>query len=138
MYLLDTNIWLERLLDQQQSDVVRQLLERVPPGQLCISDFALHSIALALTRRDRQAAFVRLVQDILIDGGVRLIRLQPEDLQAVVKNMEEQRLDYDDAYQYVAAGKYDLILVSFDRDFDATERGRQTPSQVLLSLASDD
>jgi uncharacterized protein len=138
MYLLDTNIWLERLLDQQQSDVVRQLLERVPRGQLCISDFALHSIALALTRRDRQAAFVRLVQDILIDGGVRLIRLQPEDLQAVVKNMEEQRLDYDDAYQYVAAGKYDLILVSFDRDFDATERGRQTPSQVLLSLASDD
>jgi uncharacterized protein len=137
MYLLDSNIWLERLLEQQQSDAVRQLLEVVASDQLCISDFSLHSIALALTRRNRQEVFLRLVQDILIDGDVRLMRLQAEDLQAVVKSMEQQHLDYDDAYQYVTAEKYGLMLVSFDRDFDTTERGRQTPSQVLLSLTSD-
>lgn len=51
--------------------------------------------------------------------------------------MEQQNLDYDDAYQYTIAKKYNLTLVSFDSDFDLTERGRQTPSQVLLSLASD-
>jgi predicted nucleic acid-binding protein len=137
MYLLDTNIWLERLLEQQQSEVVRQLLEQIAPEQLCISDFALHSIALALTRRQRQEAWLRFVQDILIDGDVTLIRLQPQDLQAVVESMEQQNLDYDDAYQYTIAKKYNLTLVSFDSDFDLTERGRQTPSQVLLSLASD-
>lgn len=137
MYLLDTNIWLERLLEQQQSEVVRQLLEQIAPEQLCISDFALHSIALALTRRQRQEAWLRFVQDILIDGDVTLIRLQPHDLKAVVESMEQQNLDYDDAYQYTIAKKYNLTLVSFDSDFDLTERGRQTPSQVLLSLASD-
>jgi uncharacterized protein len=137
MYLLDTNIWLERLLEQEQSDVVRQILEEVPPDQLCISDFALHSIALALTRRNRQDAFIRFVQDVLIDGDVRLIRIKAQDSQAVIKSMKQQRLDYDDAYQYVVAEQYNLILVSFDRDFDSTERGRQTPSQVLLSLSSD-
>jgi uncharacterized protein len=137
MYLLDTNIWLERLLEQEQSDVVRQILEEVPPDQLCISDFALHSIALAMTRRNRQDSFMRFVQDVLIDGDVRLIRLKAQDLQAVIKSMEQQRLDYDDAYQYVVAEQYNLILVSFDRDFDSTERGRQTHSQVLLSLSSD-
>jgi uncharacterized protein len=137
MYLLDTNIWLERLLEQQQAEVVRQLLEQTDPEQLCISDFALHSIALALTRRHRLEAWLRFVQDILIDGDVTLIRLQPGDLQAVVNSMEQQHLDYDDAYQYTAAEKYNLILVSFDNDFDPTERGRQTPSQVLLSLAID-
>jgi hypothetical protein len=31
-------------------------------------------------------------------------------------------LDFDDAYQYVVAEKYDLQLVSFDADFDRTER----------------
>jgi uncharacterized protein len=137
MYLLDTNIWLERLLEQEQSDVVRQILEKVAPDQLCISDFALHSIALAMTRRNRQDSFMRFVQDVLIDGDVRLIRLKAQDLQAVIKSMEQQRLDYDDAYQYVVAEQYNLILVSFDREFDSTERGRQTPSQVLLSLSSD-
>lgn len=137
MYLLDTNIWLERLLEQQQAGVVRQLLEQIASEQLCISDFALHSIALALTRRNRLEAWLRFVQDVLIDGDVTLIRLQPEDSQAVVESMEQQHLDYDDAYQYTAAEKYDLTLVSFDNDFDLTERGRQTPSQVLLSLTGD-
>jgi predicted nucleic acid-binding protein len=43
------------------------------------------------------------------------------------------RLDFDDAYQYVAAGKYDAIIVSFDSDFDRTERGRMVPPQILHS-----
>lgn len=124
MYLLDTNIWLERLLEQQQAEVVRKLLEQIAPEQLCISDFALHSIALALTRRHRLEAWLRFVQDILIDGDVTLIRLQPQDLQAVVESMEQQHLDYDDAYQYTIAKKYKLTLVSFDNDFDLTEHGR--------------
>jgi hypothetical protein len=41
------------------------------------------------------------------------------------------RLDFDDAYQYVAAEKHDLTLVSFDADFDRTDRGRKTPVDVL-------
>jgi len=36
-----------------------------------------------------------------------------------------------DAYQYVAAGKHNLTLVSLDADFDRTERGRKTPAEVL-------
>ena len=40
-------------------------------------------------------------------------------------------LDFDDAYHYAAAEKHNLIIVSFDRDFDRTERGRQIPAEVL-------
>ena len=36
-------------------------------------------------------------------------------------------LGFDDAYQYVAAERCGLTIVSFDRDFDRTERGRKTP-----------
>jgi predicted nucleic acid-binding protein len=46
---------------------------------------------------------------------------------------EELGLDFDDAYQYVAAEKRDLTLVSFDSDFDRTRRGRKTPGEVLDS-----
>lgn len=30
MYLVDTNIWLERLLDQERSDEVARFLDHVP------------------------------------------------------------------------------------------------------------
>jgi predicted nucleic acid-binding protein len=36
-----------------------------------------------------------------------------------------------DAYQYIAAEQYDAPLVSFDADFDRTERGRLTPAAAL-------
>ena len=44
--------------------------------------------------------------------------------------MQRFNLDFDDAYQYVAAEKFNLEIVSFDSDFDRTERGRKTPDQV--------
>jgi hypothetical protein len=44
VYLLDTNIWLERLLGQAQSAQVGQLLDRLPAEQMCMTDFTLHSL----------------------------------------------------------------------------------------------
>ena len=72
------------------------------------------------------------VQDAFINGAVVLIHLDPQDTQLLTHMIDKFGLDFDDAYQYVAAEKYDLIIVSFDRDFDRTERGKRTPSQVLL------
>jgi len=40
-------------------------------------------------------------------------------------------LDFDDAYQYAIAEKFNLTIVSFDSDFNRTERGRKTPAEVL-------
>jgi predicted nucleic acid-binding protein len=40
-------------------------------------------------------------------------------------------LDFDDAYQYVAAELHGLKLVSLDADFDRTPNGRLTPAAAL-------
>ncbi len=37
----------------------------------------------------------------------------------------------DDAYQYAVAAKYEMQLISFDTDFDRTERKRKEPIEVL-------
>ena len=37
-YLLDTNIWLERLLDQDRADEVRRLLDEVSSDRLFITE----------------------------------------------------------------------------------------------------
>ena len=131
MYLLDTNIWLERMLDQARSEEVGQLLDQVPSDQLFMTDFSLHSIGVILHRLRRQDEFLRFVQDLFIDGAVGLISLEPADMERLVAVIDHFELDFDDAYQYVAAEMYDLELVSFDGDFDRTERGRITPGEIV-------
>lgn len=41
------------------------------------------------------------------------------------------RRNVDDAYQYAAAERYGVEIVSFDGDFDGTERGRVTPADIV-------
>lgn len=131
MYLIDTNVWLERLLDQKKSEEVGQFLAQVCSDQLLISDFAFHSIGVILSRLGKHDALLRFIEDVFIDGAVILVSLQPEEIQKLVEVIDKFRLDYDDAYQYVVAEKYGAILVSFDTDFDQTEHGRKTPGELL-------
>jgi len=138
VYLVDTNIWLERLLDQAGSEEVGQFLQRVSNDRLYLSDFTLHSIGIILLKLDEAATFARFVQDVLIDGVVRLVALQPEDMTNVTDAAEKYKLDFDDAYQYSAAGKFNFHIVSFDSDFDRTDRGRKLPGEIEPEHARSD
>lgn len=131
MYLVDTNVWLERLLDQAKSQEVGHFLDHIASEHLFITDFAFHSIGIVLNKLNWREAFLHFVQDAFIDGAVVLIHLEPENMQRLVRVIEEFNLDFDDAYQYVAAEKYNLTIVTFDSKFDRTERGKKTPAEVL-------
>jgi uncharacterized protein len=131
VFLVDTNVWLERLLDQERSEEVGHFLDQIPPAQYCLTEFAFHSIGITLIRLAKRDLLLKFVRDTISDQTVVLVRLGPEDIERVVTVTERFKLDFDDAYQYVAAEKHDLTLVSFDADFDRTERGRKTPAEVL-------
>ena len=49
--LLDTNIFLEVILEQKRSEEARALLSKVEEHEFFISDYSLHSIGLLLFRR---------------------------------------------------------------------------------------
>jgi predicted nucleic acid-binding protein len=133
MYLVDTNIWLERLLDQERSTEVGQFLAQIPPHRLLMSDFTLHSIGLILTRLGQRLVLPQFVDDVLLQGGVTLVAVPPTAMQRLVTVMEQFNLDFDDAYQYVAAERSNAVIVSFDSDFDLTDRGRRTPAAILAA-----
>ncbi len=133
MYLVDTNIWLERLLDQEKSEEVKKFLHTIPSKKLYITDFSFHSIAIILTRLKKSEILKKFIYDLFIEREVFLVHLTPEDILKVIWVMEEFKLDFDDAYQYVASEKHNLILVSFDSDFDKTEKGRKTPVEILMN-----
>jgi predicted nucleic acid-binding protein len=52
-YLVDSNIWLELLLNQQKAAVVQCFFQTNPTGQLAISEFTVCSIGLILSRLDK-------------------------------------------------------------------------------------
>lgn len=132
MYLVDTNVWLERLLDQSKSEEVRKFLDDTPSERLFITDFSFHPIGVILEKLKQTDTFQNFVKDAFIDGAVVLLHLSPEDTLRIVQIIEKYNLDFDDAYQYTAAEKYKLTLISFDSDFDLTERGRKTPAEVQV------
>jgi len=125
VYLLDTNIILELLLNQEQADKVARFFRQAPPAVLNLSEFSLYSLGVILLRLKRHEAFAQAVEDLLISGACGLIRLAVQDMAQVAEAAWSFSLDFDDAYQYVVAKKYNLGLVSFDADFDRTDRGRK-------------
>jgi uncharacterized protein len=131
VFLLDTNIWLERLLGQGQEEVAAELLDSLSPSDMCMTDFTLHSIGVICNRLKQRDVFVKFVDDVLIDAGVGLVSIPANKMKRVVEIMDRFHLDFDDAYQYVAAELEKATIVSFDKDFDKTEQGRLTPMQVL-------
>jgi hypothetical protein len=130
-YLLDTNIILELLLEQEQAESVARWLRQTPPELLHLSEFSLYSLGVILTRLQLTDVFIAAVNDLLISGYLRLVRLTPDDMGRVAEAARQFSLDFDDAYQYVAAELFGLTLLSFDRDFDRTTRGRKTLAEVM-------
>jgi predicted nucleic acid-binding protein len=131
MYLIDTNIILELLLNQTRSDEVDKFLRTNPLENLYISDFSVYSIGILLLKQKLQDVFMQFIEDFLLDGGVQVKRLSLQDMVTIVNISKRFNLDFDDAYQYVTAEKYNLTIISFDKDFDRTIRRRKTPAEVL-------
>jgi predicted nucleic acid-binding protein len=132
--LLDTNIFLEVLLSQENAPNAKALLNQASRNEFFISDYSLHSIGLLLFRMKKPEMLAVFVEDALVNGGIRLLVLHPEDMRKIAGVAGEFGLDFDDAYQYTAAEQYGLTLVSFDSDFQRTDKGCKTPMKALQEL----
>ncbi|MFA5236560.1 MAG: hypothetical protein WC362_01735, partial [Methanoregula sp.] len=65
-------------------------------------------------------------------GGIhiRIRPLSPDELRQVPSVCTKYDLDFDNAYQYVAADANNLKLVSLDHDFDRIPAGRMHPKDI--------
>ena len=83
------------------------------------SDAANHNVrAVSLEERNTFNIYTGVGGDVAAVDGV------PGTAAAIT-------LDFDDAYQYTVAKHLDAVIVSFDGDFDRTERGHKTPAAIL-------
>jgi hypothetical protein len=129
--LLDSSVLLEFLLNQERAEEVARFFNETLEAGLYVTDFSVHAVAIILVRKKRAEMLAKFVDDLFFIRGAQVIRFDLDDVAAVAARATALGLDFDDAYQYVAAEKHSLTLVSFDADFDRTELGRKTPADVL-------
>ena len=130
MYLIDTNIFLEGLLEQEKAESVRYFFQAVDIEKTFMTDLALHSIGIILFRLKKYELFTSFVEDMIING-MEILSSSPEDLMKLDRTAQQYNLDFDDAYQYMLAEKHQLQLISFDKDFDSTKIGLKEPSEIV-------
>lgn len=124
--LIDTNIFLEGLLKQNKSEQVKRFFASTNPKHTCMSRFTLHSVAYILLNRKLFFEFNLFIEGIAMQ--TEILDLSVEDLSEISDViMPSFRLDFDDAFQYLCAKKYNCNLISFDRDFDRTDLKRVEP-----------
>lgn len=95
---------------------------------------SLYSMGLIVERLAKPHLFSLFIRDLLSTGVSRIV-LDPDTLAGIPEVMSRFQLDFDDAYQYAAAEAHDLTIISFDSDFDRTERGRMTPAALTKGTA---
>ena len=81
--------------------------------------------------------FTTFIADVGIGVVVDVVPLGTDEMRRVADACASHGLDFDDAYQYVAAELHDLKLVSLDADFDRTPNGRLTPAAALRDFTDE-
>ena len=130
MFLIDSNIWLEIFLNQEKANEAKAFINSVSNDKIFITEFTLYSICIILTRQKKLDLFHIFIEDVLQNAEVSILSININEFTEIAKLITKYNLDFDDAYQYFVAEKYDLTLISFDRDFDITPRGRKEPKKM--------
>jgi predicted nucleic acid-binding protein len=129
-YLLDTNIIIEGLLGGKKGEDVKNLFKKVDIFLMAITDLSLHSIGIILFRFKKKDLFFSFIKDTIYNG-MAVLSLEIENFKKLYFFSEKFNIDFEDAYQYAIADKYNLTIISFDKDFDRTERKRLQPVDIL-------
>ena len=131
MYLLDTNIFLEYILKRSRVQQVKDFFHRADLRALHVTDFSLHTLGVIYLRERKFSEFLTFIDEDIITSGIRVLSLEPEKYSGIADAAGRFHLDFDDAYQYAAAEQNNLSIISFDRDFDRTEKGRLEPQDLF-------
>lgn len=130
MYLLDTNIWLELLLDQEKAIEVKEFLNFIKDSEIYISSFSLYSICIFLSKLQKYDTLVKFIKDLTVNN-VEIININLFEINNLIEIEKIYDLDFDDAFQYYVSESNKLILISYDKDFDKTPQGRIIPGNIM-------
>ena len=132
-YVVDTNIFVEFLLEQERADESLQAMERIERGELeaYVTSFALHSIAVILERHKDMDLLEKFFDRVIQAKGLRVYQTEPIEEKSITALTRTVKLDFDDTLHYYVANTLGATLISFDRGFDTTDLKRVEPSALF-------
>ena len=130
--MVDTNIFLEVLLEGRKADECIGLLNGISGGdtQGIVTRFSVHAIEAQLGRKgeERLTAFLRGLDQT---HGLTVHDTSTTDEVAISLLKGKIGRDFDDSLQYYVAKKLGVqSIVSFDRHFDGLDIPRREPKDV--------
>jgi predicted nucleic acid-binding protein len=122
LYLIDTNIFLEAILERKNKKECLALLRMIDRGEIraFTTAFTIHSIEVVMDHAGEPEALRTFLKSIKGFKGLSIYNTTIDDEINVVDEMRTG-LDFDDALQSYVARKLNLRIVSFDRHFDGIE-----------------
>lgn len=112
MYLVDTNVWMEVILDRANAKKAQAFL--AAKKGLHVSSLTLDSLGIMLEKEGRMRAFQDLLENVT-NGLVAYVTLSPPQLSLLPEAMKRLGVDYEDAYQLACAVKAGARLVTQDK-----------------------
>lgn len=133
MYLIDTNIFLEILLEQEKCEECEALINRINQSEALfyVSSFTMHSIEVIMIRSHKSDQLAEFLHDVIISKIIRIDTNMNDELN-ILKIMKKLKLDFDDSLQYYLCDKYNLKIISYDKHFDKTPIKRLEPADLRL------
>jgi predicted nucleic acid-binding protein len=131
LILLDTNAFLELLVDQKRAAECESLLELVSKGEMeaAVTHFAVHAVEATLVSGENLERFLRNLEHSM---GLYIYDTNLSEEMAAALISEKISRDFDDTLQYYVAKKLGAdAIVSFDEHFDGLDIRRVEPHDIL-------
>ncbi len=118
-YLIDTNIFLEILLEQEKKEKCKSfLVENF--GTIVLSDFSLHSIGVILFRNQKYSLYNSFINDVI--PNIKVASIEKNRYSRLEELAVRFNLDFDDSYQVVLSEDFNLTVVTMDKDFEQIKK----------------
>src|SRR3989344_6413244 len=114
MYLVDTNVFLEVLLDQKRANECEEIIQKFNRGILTayVSSFTIHSIEVILEKNNRLEVLKYFLKDLLESKGLKRFDTTTAEEIGVLDIAKRLNLDFDDAINYFICKSLKLGIVS--------------------------
>ena len=134
MYFIDTNIFLELLLNQKRAEECEKLFDLLQKENIhaVASHFSIYSICIYSVKTGNSKKTGKFLEYVLSLKNLDVINTTLTDDMEILKFAEKMPLDFDDSLQYYLATEAGCdAIITFDKDFKKTKMKLFTPKEVL-------
>ena len=125
---------LEFLLGRERSPECKSLIHEIVKGRIAvfISRTALYSIELVMSNQGKLRKLAFLLDMLRSSRSLTILNTDIRDDLRILEIMEKMNIPYDDALHYYLCKRYNLMIISFNKEFDETDLLRIEPHDIGL------